>query len=85
MTIVGWIAIVVVLVGLHSAVGSAYTDKFTLPHTQSSDALKLLQRADPKKSGETDQLVISVDHGKVTDPAVKARAATRAPIPPRPR
>jgi RND superfamily putative drug exporter len=75
MTIVGWVAVVVVLVGLHSAVGSAYTDKFTLPNTQSSDALKLLQRADPKKSGETDQLTISVDHGKVTDPAVKARAA----------
>ncbi|MFZ0388792.1 MAG: MMPL family transporter, partial [Solirubrobacteraceae bacterium] len=74
ITIVGWIAVVVVLVGLHSAAGSAYTDKFTLPHTQSSEALKLLQRADPKKSGETDQLTISVDHGKVTDPAVKARA-----------
>jgi RND superfamily putative drug exporter len=74
ITIVGWVAVVVVLVGLHSAAGSAYTDKFTLPHTQSSEALKLLQRADPKKSGETDQLTISVDHGKVTDPAVKARA-----------
>jgi len=74
VTIVGWIAVVVVLVGLHSAAGSAYTDKFTLPHTQSSEALKLLQRADPKKSGETDQLVISVDGGKVTDPAVRARA-----------
>ena len=41
ITIVGWIAVVVVLVGLHSAAGSAYTDKFTLPHTQSSEALKL--------------------------------------------
>src|SRR3984957_14528766 len=73
-TILGWVAIVVVLVGLHSAAGSAYTDKFTLPHTQSSEALKLLQRADPKKSGETDQLTISVDQGKVTDPAVRAQA-----------
>ena len=74
ITIVGWVALVVVLVGLHSAAGSSYTDKFTLPHTQSSEALKLLQRADPKKSGETDQLTISVNHGKVTDPAVRARA-----------
>jgi RND superfamily putative drug exporter len=74
ITIVGWVALVVVLVGLHSAAGSAYTDKFTLPHTQSSEALKLLQRADPNKSGETDQLTISVDHGKVTDPAVRAQA-----------
>jgi putative drug exporter of the RND superfamily len=74
VTIVGWVALVVVLVGLHSAAGSAFTDKFTLPNTQSTDALKLLQRADPKTSGETDQLVISVDSGKVTDPAVRARA-----------
>jgi RND superfamily putative drug exporter len=73
-TIVGWVAIVVVLVGLHSAVGSAYTDKFTLPNTESFNALHLLQHANPKTSGETDQLVISVDHGTVTDPAVKARA-----------
>jgi RND superfamily putative drug exporter len=73
-TIVGWLAIVVVLVGIHSAVGSAFTDKFTLPNTDSFDALHLLQHANPKTSGETDQLVISVDHGKVTDPVVKARA-----------
>ena len=74
VTIVAWVALVVVLVGLHSAAGSSYTDKFTLPNTQSTDALKLLQRADPKTSGETDQLVISVDSGKVTDADVKARA-----------
>ncbi|HEX5194882.1 MAG TPA: efflux RND transporter permease subunit, partial [Solirubrobacteraceae bacterium] len=74
VTIVGWVALVVVLVGIHGAVGSAYTDKFTLPNTESFDALHLLQHANPKTSGETDQLVISVDHGKVTDPAVMARA-----------
>ena len=54
--------------------GSAFTDNFKLPHTGSFDAIRLLQKASPHQSGETDQLVIGVDHGKVTDPAVVARA-----------
>jgi RND superfamily putative drug exporter len=64
----------VALVAIHGAAGSAYTDNFKLPHTGSFDAIRLLQKASPHQSGETDQLVIGVDHGKVTDPAVVARA-----------
>ncbi|MGI8714220.1 MAG: MMPL family transporter [Solirubrobacteraceae bacterium] len=75
VTIVAWILTLVVLNGLHGAAGSAYTDNFKLPHTESFDAIRLLQKASPKASGETDQLVIAVNHGKVTDPAVKAQAA----------
>jgi RND superfamily putative drug exporter len=66
--------VVIGLNAIHGAVGSAYTDNFKLPHTDSFDAVRLLQRAVPNASGETDQLVIAVDHGKVTDPAVRARA-----------
>ena len=69
-----WVLALVVLNGLHGAAGSAYTDNFKLPHTDSSDAINLLERAAPNVSGETDQLVIGVKTGKVTDPAVKARA-----------
>lgn len=70
----GWVAALVALVAIHGAAGSAYTDNFKLPHTGSFDAVRLLQKASPHQSGETDQLVIGVDHGKVTDPAVVARA-----------
>ncbi|HYZ80170.1 MAG TPA: efflux RND transporter permease subunit [Solirubrobacteraceae bacterium] len=70
----GWVVGLVVLVGIHSAAHSAFTDNFKLPHTGSFDAIRLLQKASPHDSGETDQLVIGVDHGKVTDPAVVARA-----------
>jgi RND superfamily putative drug exporter len=59
---------------IHGAAGSAYTDNFKLPHTGSFDAIRLLQKAAPQASGETDQLVFAVDHGKVTDPAARARA-----------
>jgi RND superfamily putative drug exporter len=74
LTVLAWVAILVGLNAIHGAVGSAYTDNFKLPNTQSFNAIRLLQRAIPKASGETDQLVIAVNHGKVTDPAVRARA-----------
>src|SRR6201999_3658782 len=74
LALLGWLVGLVALVGIHSAAGSAFTDNFKLPHTGSFDAIRLLQKASPHNSGETDQLVIGVDHGKVTDPAVVARA-----------
>jgi len=74
MTVAAWLVGLVVLVAIHSAAGSAYTDNFKLPHTGSFDAIRLLQRSSPRASGESDQLVIAVKQGKVTDPAVKARA-----------
>jgi RND superfamily putative drug exporter len=74
LVLLGWVAGLVALVGIHSAAGSAFTDNFKLPHTGSFDAIRLLQKASPHNSGETDQLVIGVSEGKVTDPAVVARA-----------
>ncbi|MGZ6299491.1 MAG: MMPL family transporter, partial [Candidatus Limnocylindria bacterium] len=70
----GWVVALVALVGIHSAAGSAFTDNFKLPHTGSFDAIRLLQKASPHQSGETDQLVIGVSQGKVTDPQVVSRA-----------
>src|ERR1700744_4648558 len=74
VALLGWLVGLVALVAIHSAAGSAFTDNFKLPHTGSFDAIRLLQKASPHNSGETDQLVIGVDHGKVTDAAVKGRA-----------
>jgi RND superfamily putative drug exporter len=75
LTLLGWLVLIVAIVAVHSAVGSAYTDKFTLPSTQSFNALHLLQKANPKTSGETDQLVIGTRGGrKVTDPTIRADA-----------
>ncbi|MGP0037869.1 MAG: MMPL family transporter [Solirubrobacteraceae bacterium] len=74
ITILAWVVGLVALTAIHGAAGSAYSDNFQLPHTQSFDAIRLLERNSPRASGETDQLVIAVDHGTVTDPAVRARA-----------
>jgi RND superfamily putative drug exporter len=74
ITLIAWIVGLVALTAIHSAAGSAFSDNFDLPKTQSFDAIKLLERNAPKASGETDQVVMAVTHGKITDPAVRARA-----------
>src|ERR1019366_2597241 len=72
LTTAAWIVGLAVLTSLHSAAGSAFSDNFSLPHTQSFDAIRLLQRNAPRASGETDQLVFGVKTGTVRDPAVRA-------------
>ena len=74
ITLLAWVVGLVALTAIHGAAGSAYSDNFELPHTQSFDAIRLLERNSPRASGETDHLVFAVDHGKVTDPAVRQRA-----------
>jgi RND superfamily putative drug exporter len=71
----GWLALVVVSVALAGATGSAFKTRFELPHTQSTDALKLLQKDFPTASGSIDQIVFSTRAGKVTDPPVESRMA----------
>jgi RND superfamily putative drug exporter len=67
----------VALVGLSvlsQSAGTAYKNSFSLKGTQSFDALNLLERSAPKASGDVEQIVIAVKHGRVTDPGAKARA-----------
>jgi putative drug exporter of the RND superfamily len=73
IVVLGWIAALAGLTAIHSATGSGYSDNFSLPHTQSFDAVRLLQRNAPRDSGDTDQVVIAAKSGRVTDPAVRAR------------
>ena len=73
ITVLAWVVTLVALTAIHSAAGSAYSDNFDLSGTQSFDAVHLLQRSAPKASGDTDQIVIAVDNGKVTDPAVRSQ------------
>jgi putative drug exporter of the RND superfamily len=69
--VAGWVVALVVLVAISQSVGSAYKDSFSLGGTQSFQAQALLKRVAPKAAGDTEQLVIAVKQGKVTDPAVR--------------
>jgi RND superfamily putative drug exporter len=67
-----WIAALLIMFGITSAVGTAYSNNFTLPDTESTQALQLLQAAAPQQSGDTEQIVIGTSGGaKVTDPEVQ--------------
>ena len=71
IVVVAWLVVLVSVVGIERAVGSAYANTFTLPGTESARALKLLTAALPKQSGDTDQIVWHVRSGTVNDAAVR--------------
>src|SRR6202789_2127698 len=74
LVLAAWLVGVIALAGIAKSAGSDYNDSFSLNGTQSFDALKLLEHAAPKASGDSEQIVIAVKKGRVTDPAVKSRA-----------
>ena len=73
VVLAAWLIALLAFGALQRAVGSDYADDFNLPQTQSAEASTLLHRSDPRRSGDTDQLVMAVDRGSVADPAARAR------------
>src|ERR1700722_13744296 len=69
-----WLAALILISILGIAAGSTYSNTFSLPKTQSTDALHLLQAVSPKVSGDVEQVVFESTHGqKITSPAIEAR------------
>ncbi len=75
LVVVLWIVLAIGATLVHGAVGSGYSNSFSLKGTPSTRALALLRSATPRASGDSDQIVIATRSGKVTDPAVKARVS----------
>ncbi len=73
IVVIAWLAVLISVIGIERAVGSAYSDTFTLPGTESSRALSLLASALPKQAGDSDTIVWHVRSGSVNDPNVQAR------------
>jgi putative drug exporter of the RND superfamily len=73
MVLTGWLATLVVVVGLSQAGGSEFNSNFNLPNTDSQAAVSLLAKNFPAASGEGDQVVIQATHGDtVRSPSVNA-------------
>ncbi len=69
-----WVSVLIIVSVISHAVGTSYTNSFTLPKTESTDAINLLVAASPKVSGDVDQIVFETKGGaKVTDPGVVSR------------
>jgi RND superfamily putative drug exporter len=72
-----WAIALIGSLGIMKSVGTSYSNSFSFPNTQSSDAITLLQAAAPKDSGDTEQIVYATSGGlKVTDPSVQQRITT---------
>ena len=74
MSVLGlWVALLVAVGAASAVFGTSYSDAFDLPGTESTKAQELLQQSLPEVSGDASQIVVHVDKGTVTDPAVKDR------------
>ena len=70
IVIVGWIATLLVMGFIAAAVGSKFSEEFSLPSSDSKDALDLLEDRFPAQAGDTVQIVYKAESG-VDSPAVK--------------
>ncbi|HEY3479685.1 MAG TPA: MMPL family transporter, partial [Streptomyces sp.] len=75
MVILLWLAALVGVGAAGNSLGSNYTNVFSLPGTESTKVLDLMDKAVPQQSGESDTVVWHVDSGSVRDASVRARIA----------
>lgn len=69
----GWLLALVTVGALAGTVSKGFQDSFTLPGSESQEALSTLQRTFPQLSGASVQMVVVAPVGsKVTDPALRA-------------
>jgi RND superfamily putative drug exporter len=71
LVVLFWLITLLGSLAVENAVGSAYSNSFSFPNTQSADAIKLLQSVAPKQSGDTEQIVFgTTGTASLTDPAI---------------
>jgi RND superfamily putative drug exporter len=73
LVIIAWLVVLVSVIGSERAIGSAYANSFSLPGTESTKALDLLNASLPKQAGDSDTIVWHVASGSVNNPTVRAR------------
>ncbi|HYA68795.1 MAG TPA: MMPL family transporter [Acidimicrobiales bacterium] len=74
LVVMFWAFVLVAMTLISHIVGTAYSDTFSLPNTESTRAITLLQSVSPKVSGDIETIVFqTTGAANVTDPAVEAR------------
>ncbi|HVC67575.1 MAG TPA: MMPL family transporter [Acidimicrobiales bacterium] len=72
VVVVLWLIALVGMSLLSRSVGTAYSNSFSLPHTESTQALDLLKAAAPRQSGDQERIVFHTTDGTpVTDSSVR--------------
>ncbi|HTU77638.1 MAG TPA: MMPL family transporter [Solirubrobacteraceae bacterium] len=73
--VIGWFVLLIGALGVSGAVGSKFSNNFSLPGTESQRAADLLERDFPAQAGDSDQIVLATRRGSVGEAAVRARVA----------
>ena len=74
LVLAGWLLVVAGIFMSSLAAGTRYSSSFSLPNTDSTKALNLLQADAPAQSGDTEQVVVASASGAtLTTPAVHAQ------------
>ena len=69
-----WAAVLIGSLLTVKSVGTDYSNNFSFPHTQSFDAINLLQSVAPARSGDTEQVVFGTSGDtRLSDPAIGTR------------
>lgn len=71
--VIGWLVLLVGALGISGAIGTEYSNNFSLPGTESQRAADLLKRDFPAQAGDADQIVLAARQGLVTEAAVRQR------------
>jgi RND superfamily putative drug exporter len=64
-----WFAVLLGVGVLSSTVGGPLSDQFSIPGTESQQAMDLLEQRFPQQSGSSARVVFAVDDGRLDDPA----------------
>jgi RND superfamily putative drug exporter len=73
--VIAWIVAAIGIFAVSNAVGKKTASSFTLPGTNSQQAVDLLQSRFPAQAGDADQIVFHAKAGKLTDGAARAAVA----------
>ncbi len=74
--VIGWLVLLIGSLGLSGAIGTEFSNNFSLPGTESQRAADLLKRDFPAQAGDSDQIVFA--HAGVVDPRSGSARACRA-------
>ena len=72
LVLLTWLAALVLVAGVANAVGSTYSNNFSFPSTDSSQALAVVKANFPTQSGDSDQIVVQAKTGTLASPATRA-------------
>lgn len=75
LTLLAWVALLVGVSAIASAVGTRQATNFSLPGTETQRAIDVLKREFPTQAGDSDQIVFRARRGRITAPAMRARIA----------